>query len=136
LKNTKSKLAYLFPYLQQLNLKTMRVWDIHPKYLCRKHLLAEHRELHGLWNILTKYKGKGGYSHHPETLRWFGKQKALYVRHEKLIKEFSRRGYSHYSPLNKELAVGSTNQNVFINTISEQKEILNRKPCECLLHVI
>ncbi|NCS72473.1 MAG: pyrimidine dimer DNA glycosylase, partial [Candidatus Magasanikbacteria bacterium] len=31
----------------------MRVWDIHPKYLCRKHLLGEHRELHGLWNILT-----------------------------------------------------------------------------------
>ncbi|MDD3940683.1 MAG: pyrimidine dimer DNA glycosylase/endonuclease V, partial [Candidatus Pacebacteria bacterium] len=29
----------------------MRVWDIHPKDLCRKHLLAEHRELHGLWNI-------------------------------------------------------------------------------------
>jgi hypothetical protein len=60
----------------------MRIWDIHPQYLCRKHLLAEHRELHGLWNILTKHKGKGGYSHHPETLRWFGKQKALYYRHE------------------------------------------------------
>ncbi len=36
----------------------MRVWDIHPKHLCRKHLLAEHRELHGLWNILTKHGGK------------------------------------------------------------------------------
>ncbi len=22
----------------------MRIWDIKPKYLCRKHLLGEHRE--------------------------------------------------------------------------------------------
>lgn len=62
----------------------MRVWDIEPKYLCRKHLLAEHRELHGFWNILTKHGGVGGYSRHPETLRWAGKEKALYLRHEAL----------------------------------------------------
>lgn len=30
----------------------MRVWDIHPKNLCRKYLLAEHHELLGLWIIL------------------------------------------------------------------------------------
>jgi len=58
----------------------MRVWDIHPKHLCRKHLLAEHRELHGLWNILTKHKGAGGYSHHPETLRWVGKEMEI-IKH-------------------------------------------------------
>ena len=111
----------------------MRIWDIHPKHLCRKHLVAEHRELHGLWNILTKYKGKGGYSHHPETLRWVGKQKALYLRHEELIKEFSRRGYSHYTPLDKRLAFGSASQKVFINTVLEQKIILKNKPCDCLI---
>jgi hypothetical protein len=112
----------------------MRVWDIHPKYLCHKHLLAEHRELHGLWNILTKHKGGGGYSRHPETLRWVGKQKALFLRHEELVIEFYHRGYSHYTPLNKKLAIGLGNQDVFINTISEQKEILKKKPCDCLLH--
>jgi hypothetical protein len=112
----------------------MRIWDVEPKYLCRKHLLAEHRELHGLWNILTKHKGKGGYSHHPETLRWVGKQKALYLRHQKLVKEFAHRGYSHQTPLDKELAIGLGKQNVFINTIPEQKEILKKKPCECLLN--
>ena len=111
----------------------MRVWDIPPKYLCRKHLLGEHRELHGLWNILTKHKGKGGYSHHPETLRWVGKQKALYLRHQELIKEFSRRGYSHYSTLDQKLATGSASQKILINTISEQEEILKNKSCECLL---
>jgi len=111
----------------------MRVWDIHPKHLCRKHLLAEHRELHGLWNILTIHKGKGGYSHHPETLRWVGKRKALYERHEKLVKEFFRRGYHHYSLLNKKYATGLGGQKFFINTIKEQKKILKKKPCECLL---
>lgn len=111
----------------------MRVWDIHPKHLCRKHLLAEHRELHGLWNILTKHSGKGGYSRHPETLRWVGKTRALYVRHEALVKEFARRGYEHRSPLDKRLAKGSASQRVFINTVLEQKQLLHQKPCECFV---
>lgn len=109
----------------------MRIWDIEPKYLCRKHLLAEHRELHGLWNILTKHGARGGYSRHPETLRWVGKQKALYNRHELLVEEFVRRGYKHHTPLEKRLAVGIGDQKVFLNTIEEQKIILNGKPCEC-----
>ncbi len=111
----------------------MRVWDIHPRYLCRKHLLGEHRELHGLWNILTKHGARGGYSKHPETLRWVGKTKALYERHEALVKEFGRRGYRHYSPLDKKLAVGKANQNVFIHTIQGQKNILKEKPCDCFV---
>jgi hypothetical protein len=112
----------------------MRIWDIHPKYLCRKHLLAEHRELHGLWNILIKYGGKGGYSHHPETKRWIGKTLALYNRHELLIVEFFRRGYRHLTPLNKKYAAGKNNQDFFIDNIEEQKIILTNKPCECLLN--
>ena len=109
----------------------MRVWDIHPKHLCRKHLLAEHRELHGLWNILTKHQGRGGYSRHPETLRWVGKTRALYNRHEELVEEFFRRGYQHHTPLDKKLAKGKKVQDVFINTVREQKIILKNKPCEC-----
>jgi len=111
----------------------MRVWDIHVKHLCRKHLVAEHRELHGLWNILTKHKGQGGYSRHPETRRWIGKLKALYNRHEELVKEMKKRGYNHYSLLDKKLAKGEGSQKVFINTIKEQKGILKEKPCECFL---
>lgn len=110
----------------------MRVWDVHPKHLCRKHLLGEHRELHGLWNILTKHKAKGGYSNHPETLRWVGKTRALYKRHEDLVKEFTRRGYKHHSPLDKRFARGRASQNVFINTVKEQKAILKKKFCECV----
>lgn len=111
----------------------MRIWDTHPKYLCRKHLLAEHRELHGLWNILTKHKGQGGYSRHPETLRWVGKQKALYLRHETLVIEFSRRGYKHHTPLDKNLAIGTATQKVFISSLKEQSLILKSKNCDCPL---
>lgn len=108
----------------------MRIWDLPPKVLCRKHLLAEHRELHAIWNILTKKKK--GYSHHPETLRWKGKLKALYKRHEEEVKELKRRGYRHFSFLDKKLAKGKEFQDKMINTIKEQKEILLKKGCLCL----
>ena len=111
----------------------MRIWDIEPKYLCRKHLLAEHRELHGLWNILTIHGGKGGYAHHPETVRWIGKTVALFHRHEVLITEFARRGYRHRTPLDETLASGKNYQDIYINSISEQKILLQNKPCECFI---
>ena len=109
----------------------MRIWDIHTKHLCRKHLLGEHRELHGLWNIITKYGGKGGYSQHPETKRWIGKAGALRKRHEDLVREMEKRGYRHNSLLEKKLAKGKQTQNIFIHTPKEQKEILRNKNCEC-----
>jgi len=113
----------------------MRIWDISPKKLCRKHLLAEHRELHGLWNILTKHNARGGYSRHPETLRWVGKKRALYLRHQALVREFEKRGYRHKTFLEKKLATGEKTQISFINTLSEQEEILKNKPCECFLNI-
>lgn len=111
----------------------MRIWDIEVKYLCRKHLLGEHRELHGLWNILTKHGGHGGYSHHPETKRWVGKLKALYQRHESLVKEMARRGYAHHSPLNKRYATGKIKQDILLDSLMQQKKLLQAKPCDCLL---
>ncbi len=111
----------------------MRIWDINAKDLCRKHLLGEHRKLHGLWNILTKHGDTGGYSNHPETKRWVGKLSALHARHEMLVKEMTKRGYNHKSPLDKNLAKDTKKQDVFINTIEEQKEILHKKPCECFI---
>ena len=107
----------------------MRIWDIEPNKLCRKHLLAEHRELHAIWKIITE--NKKGYSRHPETLRWKGKLKALYLRHEKLVKELRRRGYKHRSPLAKELAKGKSRQDAFVDTPKDQIRILRKKKCKC-----
>lgn len=107
----------------------MRVWDISPKKLCNKHLFGEHRELHAIWSILVN--DKKGYRQHPETKRWVGKTKALFKRHEKLVKEIKRRGYRHDSPLDKELAIGKSRQRAYVNTRREQKIILKHKDCDC-----
>ena len=107
----------------------MRVWDIEPRKLCRNHLLGEHRELHAIWAILTK--GKNGYSKHPETLRWKGKLKALYLRHEKLVREMGCRGYRHSSDLDRNLANGKSVQEDFVDTPQSQLIILKRKKCGC-----
>ena len=107
----------------------MRIWDIPCRKLCRNHLLGEHRELHAIWSILTKKKK--GYSHHPETLRWKGKLKALYARHEALVSEMTKRGYRHLSAIPKRLAKGAGWQNVFVDPYREQIKILRRKGCDC-----
>jgi hypothetical protein len=107
----------------------VRIWDVEPHHLCRQHLLGEHRELHGLWNILVH--GKTGYSRHPETLRWQGRLSALYVRHEALVAEMSRRGYAHNSPLDPGLATGRQVQDRFVDSVDRQLEILREKGCAC-----
>lgn len=107
----------------------MRIWDLPPKKLCTNHLLGEHRELHAIWSILTK--NKKGYSKHPEVLRWQGKLKSLYLRHEKLVKEMEKRGYRHKSLLDKKLAKGKKNQNKFWQSKKKQIKILKNKKCQC-----
>lgn len=109
----------------------MRIWDISPKLLCRNHLLGEHRELHAMWAVITE--NKKGYSKHPETLRWIGKLKAMYFRHEKLVSEMKSRGYNHQSPLDKRKAVGGGIQDIFIDTPMDQIRILKNKKCDCKL---
>lgn len=109
----------------------MRVWDVEPALLCRQHLLGEHRELHGLWNILVL--GHRGYSMHPETRRWEGKLAALFDRHEQLVAAMRQRGYNHASPLDHGLAIGSDVQDVLITPIADQLELLRSKPCPCMM---
>ncbi len=109
----------------------MRIWDISPKKLCNQHLLGEHRELHAIWSILLN--DRKGYRSHPETKRWVGKNKALFFRHQELVKEIKRRGYNHFSPLDKKLALGKLSQDKLLNTMVEQKRILKDKNCPCFL---
>jgi len=107
----------------------MRIWDLNPEILCREHLLGEHRELHAIWSVLTK--AKKGYSKHPETLRWKGKLKALYKVHEELVVEMKKRGYNHFSPIEKRKATGQTEQTEYVDSPDKQIEILKAKNCSC-----
>lgn len=107
----------------------MRIWDINLGLLCRRHLLAEHLELHVIWSVITNQHK--GYSRHPETLRWRGRLRALYYRHEQQVAEMERRNYVHASPLDYSLATGAEVQTQFINTPDEQTTILKSKNCSC-----
>ena len=108
----------------------MRIWDLGPEKLCRSHLLGEHRELHGLWNILTL--GKRGYRNHPETRRWVGKLCHLAARHEALVDEMKRRGWNHNSFL-KDIPDYDHNEPTpaFVHSLKEQIAILRAKGCDC-----
>ena len=109
----------------------MRIWDISPSKLCRNHLLGEHRELHAIWSVLVN--NKKGYARHPETLRWKGKLKALFSRHESLVSEMAARGDRHRSPLAKRQATGSARQTVFVDSARAQIRILRNKRCQCFV---
>lgn len=107
----------------------MRIWDLPPEKLCRHHLLGEHAELHALWSILTK--SKKGYAHHPETLRWRGKLRALFLRHKVLAEEMKRRQYNHQSLLGVRLARGTAKQDKLIDSPKKQRVILRKRNCHC-----
>jgi hypothetical protein len=109
----------------------MRIWDILPDKLCRSHLLGEHSELHAIWSILTQ--NKTGFANHPETLRWRGRLRALYLRHEQLVQEMKKRGYNHYSPLDVRFAIGKGIQNQYVNSYREQVDIIKNRRCGCKL---
>jgi len=107
----------------------MRIWDISPKKLCNRHLLGEHSELHAIWSIITL--DKKGFAQHPETLRWSGKLKALYLRHGKIVQEMKKRGFNHRSPLNGDFAIGKSVQKDLIDPIEDQIGLLRSKKCKC-----
>lgn len=75
----------------------MRVWDLPAGYLSRQSLLGEHRELHGIYSILTQ--NKSGYARHPETLRWVRTLSGLAARHRQLAAEMLLRGYVDRTPI-------------------------------------
>lgn len=85
--------------------------------------------MHAIWSILTTHKK--GYSRHPETLRWVGRLKALYIVHENIVAELNKRGFKHSSLLNIKLARGFSKQDRFVDSLSAQKKLLRSKGCAC-----
>lgn len=113
----------------------MRIWDLPVGCLCRNHLLAEHRELHAIWSVILNEKK--GYSRHPEVMRWRGCMVALWSRHEAQVREMTRRGYSHMSPLHVRTiprAHGGRVQVIRVESVEEQRRKLRGKGCSCDVH--
>ena len=101
----------------------MRIWDISPSKLCKNHLLGEHRELHAMWAVITEHKK--GYSLHPETLRWNGKLKAMYQRHEKLVDEMKKIGSLMRS--SSHCGLGATAANCVLETLEKFPSIYQQR---------
>ena len=78
--------------------------------------------------------GKSGYANHPETLRWRGRLRALYGRHDGLVEEMNRRGFNHRSPLDSALATGAARQTELLDSVEHQRERLRLRDCPCFSH--
>jgi hypothetical protein len=75
-----------------------RMWMLHPRVLCRDHLLGEHTEIHQVAGTLATHDhGESIVRGHAE--RGQVDTSRLSERHEALAAELERRGYTHDSPL-------------------------------------
>lgn len=72
----------------------MRMWMVPPEIMCREHLLGEHRELHTFIGTLRKGTSIKGYIE-----KGLLEVHSIKERHEALVKEMTRRGYNHQTPI-------------------------------------
>ena len=72
----------------------MRMWNVLPEYLCRKHLLGEHVEMHMFVGTIKKGVSINGYIKNKlvETDK-------IVQRHDELVEEMENRGFNHRSPI-------------------------------------
>jgi hypothetical protein len=72
----------------------MRMWNVDPKKMCRKHLFGEHVEMHMAIGALKKGKSIKGFID-----KGLLEVHNIVNRHDILAYEIKRRGYNHKSPL-------------------------------------
>jgi hypothetical protein len=75
----------------------MRMWQIPPKLLCRKHLIGEHVEMHMFIGTIKKGKSIKGYLD-----KGLVDVPDIIYRHNNLAEEMISRGYNHKSEMGKE----------------------------------
>lgn len=102
----------------------MRIWDVHPGYLDRQRLLAEHRELHGVASVLARHPPSA--ARHPEAKRWRGFGWALRQRHRLLAAEMALRGYRDRTPVRMRSQPGCW-PSAFIDPPAAQFALLSAK---------
>lgn len=72
----------------------MRMWNVNPEYLCRKHLLGEHVECHMFCGTINKGTSIKGYVE-----KGLVEVQNIKQRHDELRDEMINRGMTHKSPL-------------------------------------
>jgi len=104
----------------------MRMWKLPPEFLCQKHLLGEHGEIHKHRHNFEK--------HHKMTGRIFPvvliEPANMQTRHDELVKEMLARGYNHQSPyIQPDISYLPENeQNARANLEYNLEDLMNRCP--------
>ena len=98
----------------------MRMWMVPPRFMCRKHLLGEHVEIHMLMGTLRRARSVEGFLQ----LGLLAPQHAV-QRHAALVREMERRGYRHASPLD---ALPTTVPHGRVSRATSLKELARRCP--------
>lgn len=108
----------------------MRMWNVNPRYMCRKHLLGEHVETHMLVGTLRKEKSVQGY-----IIDGLIDLDTVVRRHGAVAAEMLRRGYNHKSPMTDDDINVVNNHNIheFLGCINEVESIreLRSRCTEC-----
>lgn len=99
----------------------MRMWRVHPAWLCRRHLLGAHVETHMAVGSILRNKHLGRFISDGliETA-------AILHEHDALAAEMRRRGYRHASPMQylDTLGLGQ------VDSAANRRELIRRCP-EC-----
>lgn len=95
----------------------MRMWGVNPKFLCRKHLLGEHLELHMFLGTIKKGVSIKGF-----VKNGLIDTSKLEQRHNELVEEMANRGYKHKTPLSYKdnLHIGKIDTNNSINELNKR----------------
>lgn len=72
----------------------MRMWMINPRFMCKDHLLGEHKELHMFVGTILKGKNLGKYVQYGLV-----EVHSIKKRHAQLVEEMLRRGWQHNTPI-------------------------------------
>lgn len=103
----------------------MRMWMINPAWMCRKHLLGEHVELHMFVGTVNKGISVDGYLSGN-----LMEPASMASRHAELVAEMERRGYTHRSPLPASIPLPEKDAGTRVDTAASTAELFRRCP-EC-----
>lgn len=104
----------------------MRMWNVPPSLLCRKHLLGEHVETHMFAGTILKGNSLQGY-----IKKGLVEVHNIKSRHEELSNEMKTREYKHNSPLPEFVSYDAGKVNMEKNLI----ELSSRCP-ECRQRIV
>jgi len=96
------------------------MWKINTRYMCNKHLLGEHCEMHMFVGAILKGKSIAGYIE-----KGLVEVDNIHNRHDKLEIEMTRRGMAHNSTLPSFMYMGKFGK---VNIKKSMEDLFSRCP--------